>query len=48
MEVLHERHMRPDLAGIAPAMRLGFDTARPPIPLEQGLDKTQTHVKAVR
>src|SRR5690242_16339520 len=45
MELLDHAQIRPELSRIATAMRGGFDLARPPVALEQILDKAQTDPK---
>jgi hypothetical protein len=43
MELADDRQILSDLPRIPAAMRLGFNTARLPVTLEEVLDKAQTH-----
>ena len=45
MELLDHAQIRSDLPRVASPMWVGFDTARPPIALEQRLDKAQADPK---
>ena len=45
MELLDHAQIRSNLPRIPSAMRLGFNAACLPVPLEKVLDKAQTHPK---
>jgi hypothetical protein len=45
MQSLHRSRLLPDLPGIAPAMGLGRDAARPAVQLQHALDKAEAHAK---